>query len=114
YADLLARLTATPGVTAAAAVNRLPLTGQWWWTSWEAEGKPAEAGKEPMGGYRVVTPGYFAAAGIPLLRGRGIERADREGAPPVVVVSRALAERAWPGEDPIGKRITFDPRDARA
>jgi predicted permease len=48
---------------------------------------------------------YFAAAGIPLLRGRTFTEADREGAPLVVIVNRTLAERYWPGQDPIGKRL---------
>ena len=48
---------------------------------------------------------YFRAAGIPLLRGRDFTEADRAGAPLVVIVNRTLAERYWPGQDPIGKRL---------
>jgi predicted permease len=48
---------------------------------------------------------YFRAAGIPLLRGRDFTEADRAGAPLVVIVNRTLAERYWPGQDPIGKRM---------
>jgi predicted permease len=54
---------------------------------------------------RIVTNGYFSTLRIPILRGRGFEASDRAGAPRVVVLSRALAERIWPGQDAIGKRI---------
>lgn len=54
---------------------------------------------------RIVTNGYFAALRVPILKGRGFEASDRAGAPRAVVLSRALAERIWPGQDPIGKRI---------
>jgi predicted permease len=57
---------------------------------------------------RVVTPNYFATLGIPLLRGRTFsDDIDRRGAPLATVVSKSLADRAWPGQDPIGKRITW-------
>jgi predicted permease len=73
-----------------------------------------QAGSEPTASYRVVTPGYFAAVGIPLLSGRDVTASDRADGTAVVVVSRALADQAWPGRDPIGRRITFDPLDRRA
>jgi putative ABC transport system permease protein len=53
-----------------------------------------------------VTPGYFAVMGIPLLRGRDFAAADRPGAPVAVIVNPTLASRFFPGEDPIGKRVT--------
>jgi putative ABC transport system permease protein len=55
--------------------------------------------------YRVVDSAYFRTLGIPLLRGRGFTEADRAGAPHVVLINRAMAERYWPGADPIGHRI---------
>ncbi|HLN58254.1 MAG TPA: FtsX-like permease family protein, partial [Thermoanaerobaculia bacterium] len=61
--------------------------------------------------YRVVLPGYFATMGIPMLRGRDIAESDDLRAPGVVVINEWLAKRHWPGEDPIGKRITFDDQD---
>jgi putative ABC transport system permease protein len=59
-----------------------------------------------------VLPSYFSTMGIPLRQGRGIGAMDREGSPPVAVVSRSLAERAWLGQDPIGKRFKFGHADA--
>src|SRR5207237_969270 len=62
----------------------------------------------------VVAPGYFAALGIPVVRGRALGEADREGAPLSVVVSQSAARRYWPGADPIGRRLRMgrDPRRA--
>jgi predicted permease len=54
---------------------------------------------------RIVTNGYFSALRIPILQGRGFEANDRAGAPRAIVLSHALAERIWPGQNPIGKRI---------
>lgn len=62
--------------------------------------------------YRSVTPGYFAALRIPIVAGRGFTGADDERSQPVVVVSRSLADRFWPGEDPLGKRLTLGRGDA--
>jgi predicted permease len=57
--------------------------------------------------FGTVTPGYFEAMGIPLLAGRDFTAADKADAPPVVVISHAMAESYWPGEDPLGSRITL-------
>jgi predicted permease len=65
---------------------------------------------------RIVTNGYFATLRIPIVRGRGFEPSDRAGAPRVIVLSHALAERIWPGQDPIGRRIMCcegSPQDPR-
>src|SRR5271156_2757622 len=59
-----------------------------------------------------VTGNYFQAQSIPILRGRDFTPADREGAPLVVIVNRTLAERYWPGQDPIGKRLHRGPAEA--
>ena len=67
---------------------------------------PAGPGEAPTVHAAVVSPGYFEAIGIPLRRGRLFARTDRSEAPPVAIVSEALAERHFAGEDPVGKRIT--------
>jgi predicted permease len=56
----------------------------------------------------MATPGYFSAMGIPLLVGRWFTAADKKGAPKAIIVNRAMAQKYWPGEDVIGKRITFE------
>jgi predicted permease len=69
----------------------------------EVEGR-AEAAP-PSVNYRLVTPGLFAALGLPVVRGRPLAASDAAGAGPVVVVSAAMAARYWPGESPIGRRV---------
>ena len=109
FAGALARLKSIPGVGSASYINHLPIAGDEWGFSFAVEGRPKpKPGDSPVAAYRVVFPGYFAAMRIPLLRGRDISDADRAGAPKVVVVNKYLADTYWPGQDPIGKRITLD------
>ncbi|HZF12797.1 MAG TPA: ABC transporter permease [Thermoanaerobaculia bacterium] len=111
YAQLLERLRALPGVTAAGAVQPLPLSGDAWGASFVVEGRPVRPGEsEPHAEYAVATPGYFQALGIPLLAGRSFDPHDGEGpagmrGPGVVIVDEALARRYWPGRDPLGRRL---------
>ena len=73
------------------------------------EGKDAAPrSQRPFAHLGTVSGGYFAAMGIPLLAGRTFEDRDVANAPPVAIVSAALARKYWPGENPIGKRIRFD------
>ena len=108
YERLQQRIAAMPGVTAVGATNILPLSGNYDSRGIQIEDHPKPDGQGEAPQARSVTPGYFAAMGIPLLRGRLFEARDREGAPPVVLISDAMARRYWPGEDPIGRRITFN------
>ena len=108
YERLIERVRALPGVRAAGATNILPLSGNYDSRGIQIEDRPAPAGQAPSVQSRSVTPGYFDAMGIPLLRGRGFDARDAAGSPPVVLVSDAMARRYWPDEDPVGKRITFN------
>ncbi len=105
--DLLARLAAIPGVTAAGASKRAPLT---------AGGEPysfrlVRAGGvvdtiQPAAGIMIITPGYFSSLSIPLLGGREFSAADTTDPVPMIV-SQALARQAWPGQEPVGQRFLF-------
>jgi predicted permease len=109
YRELVERLAAAPGVVAAGAINHIPIAGDIWGYPYAVEGRPKPGpGESPMATYRAVLPGYFAAMRIPILRGRDVAWTDDLGAPGVVVVNEHLARRVWPGEDPIGRRITLD------
>ena len=101
-------LAAVPGVIAVGAGSALPLSreGSEMDPPYEVEGRPTAPGEEPTARVTYVTPGYFTAMGIDLVRGRLISEADRAGTTPVVVIGETMARRTWPGEDPIGKRIT--------
>jgi predicted permease len=105
FRRLTAQLAAQPGITAAGAVRVLPLArtiGDW---SISIEGRPTAPNENPNGDYQSVTPGYFVAMGTTLLRGRLLTEADREDAPPVVVINDTMSARYWPGQDAIGRRF---------
>jgi predicted permease len=107
--QLLERVRAIPGVSRASAINHVPVVGDIWGRSFFIEGRTApKPGDVPAATYRVVLPGYFDAMGIPILRGRDVSATDRLEAPPVVVINELMARRHWPGENPIGRRLTLD------
>ena len=109
YDELVARAGRLPGVEAAAGVLIRPLEGPDGFDyPVTVEGRGAdEQARNPLLNYEAVTSDYFRAMGIPLLRGRGFTADDRADAPPVVVVSRAVAERFWPNGDAVGRRIKW-------
>ncbi|HEX8691760.1 MAG TPA: ABC transporter permease [Longimicrobium sp.] len=106
FSAAVERVRALPGVEAAGAVSDLPLGGASTDVGLRVEGRPMPAGTPPSAHLRLVTPGYFTAMRIPLLRGRAPAAGDGPGSPPVVLVNRALAKKLWPGEDPLGKRVS--------
>src|SRR4029079_11419733 len=106
------RVRAVPGVASASAINHLPLAGDVWGFPFQIEGQPPSApGESPSAAFRVVLPGYFQAMGLPLVRGRDFTDDDRLGTPGRGIVTEWLAQRYWPGADPIGKRMTLDDLD---
>jgi putative ABC transport system permease protein len=114
--DLVTRLRVTPGVQGVSPVVAKPFSGTGGWTGHaRTEGQSAdEAATNPLFDMEVVWPDYFATFGVPVLRGRALTDADREGAARVVVVSRSAARAYWPGRDPIGERLLMGstPNDA--
>jgi putative ABC transport system permease protein len=109
YADVVSRLTAIPGLRAAAVVNNVPLGGQAWTTWLTIENRPRPSGEPPEVGYRSASPGYLSTMRIPLLRGRWIADSDTATAMRVVVVNQALADRFFPSGDAVGSRIRLGP-----
>jgi predicted permease len=107
YDRVLADVRALPGVSAAAYATGLPMVMRGGIWGVEVEGQPTEPGKAPPASLRFITPGFFETLRIPLLAGRDVSEADTGQAPFVAVVSRSLAERHWPGQDPLGRRIRF-------
>lgn len=102
---LMEKLSALPGVESVALASTPPLmTG--WQTSFLPEGAPEpEPGKLPSAEMNVVTPGYFQTIKTPLLRGRAFEESDSKGGTPIMIIDQLMADRCFPGEDAIGKRI---------
>jgi predicted permease len=108
YSNLFARLRALPGVEAVGANNILPLSGSRGSRTFLIEGRPVAQGQpKPEEQLRFVTPGYFEAMRVPLLRGRDFSDRDVNGQTRVALVSRSMAERHWPGEEAVGKRIAY-------
>ena len=104
--ELLERVRALPGVASASLAWDLPLDdGGGGFGDIVAEGAPAGEEPPPVD-WNVVTPGYFANMGIPLLRGRDFSEADRAGAAVgAVIVNETFARRLWPGAEAIGKKL---------
>jgi len=109
FAQVLDRIQAAPGIERAAAVSSVPCDRLNSWTISSLPGRaPVDPDNEVLLGRVTVTPGYFQVMGIPLLQGRGFTEQDRLDSRPVIVVSENLAERYWPGEDPLGQLIKLD------
>jgi putative ABC transport system permease protein len=106
YEQLLARVEGVPGVGAVALASSLPPDMSNTSDNFSIEGRPPRPDREtPTGDLILVTPDYFRALGVPVLRGRAFNDADREGAPPVCLINQTLAREFFPGEDPVGKRL---------
>ena len=106
FAQLVADAARMPGVHAAGAVIRLPLASTVGDLGIQIEGREvADTDVSPRFDWQVVTPGWFEAMGIEILRGRGISASDDARSPGAVVLSESAARKYWAGEDPIGKRF---------
>jgi putative ABC transport system permease protein len=108
FRELTRRVEELPGVEAAGAAISLPLGGTslsvWW--GFVREGNPLAAEYAFDAGYVVATPGYMKAMSIPLKSGREFTDRDAADAPKVAIINETLARRVFPGEDPVGKRLT--------
>ncbi len=102
---ILERLRARGDVDAAGAVSTLPFSGGQFDVSFVIEGRIPPAGEEPATDFRRATPGYFGAMSIPLRAGRSFDSGDVDGRPRVALINERLAERFFPGEDPLGHRL---------
>ena len=107
YASLLARVSALPGVSHASTTYSPPLFGNDFRTSITPEGVEEVSDDRSWVGTVVIGDDYFHTNGMPLLRGREFGPDDGLGKPLVAIVSETMADRHWPGEDPLGKRFEF-------
>jgi putative ABC transport system permease protein len=114
YTQLYERLRENPLTTRSALGFPTPFGGSNAEGGYTIEGAPPQARADrTVAQLGSVTPGYFQTMGIPVLRGRDVALTDTRDRPGVVVVDQTLAEREWPGQDPIGKRVAIggDPTD---
>jgi putative ABC transport system permease protein len=103
--DLDQRVSTIPGVVSVGAVGHLPLEGDAG-RGFLVEGRAAaDPAKMPNANYTVACPNYFRTMGVPLLKGRDFNHQDTVNAPAVILINEAMAQRWWPGEDPVGRAI---------
>jgi predicted permease len=116
FGEMLDRIAAIPGVEAAAAATQLPLKRETApslrFVLVENPREMKEGGDDEL--FFGISPDYFRVMGIPLERGRAFNASDTEQSSPVVVVSRTLADRYWPGQEVIGKHIALHPYSSTA
>lgn len=107
--DLMRReIAALPGVIEVGIGFPMPLNSSEIRLDVKAEGKSLAAGEAmPRAELRLADPGFFRASGIPLLKGREFATTDQKGSGRVVIINRTLADRFYPGEDPVGQRIAW-------
>jgi predicted permease len=114
--DIVERLTgavaATRGVEAVGYTTVNPLCCGDWGAPLAVEGRIQPEGATSLIHHRMVGPGYFDATGTQLLAGRDFDRRDAVGTVPTVIVDKALADRYWPGDQAVGKRVRLDRPDA--
>lgn len=112
FAELIqagvARLGAVPGVTGSAATCCLPLESDWR-TSIQIAGRPVELSADALPAERLVSPAYFAVLRIPVVRGRAFDDSDSPTSPRVAIINQAMAQRFWPGGNPLGEQIVLFP-----
>jgi putative ABC transport system permease protein len=112
FDQVLPAIAGVPGVVGVGGTSVMPFGGSWATGSFDIEGyQPPENQPGPWGDIRVVSPGFFEALRIPLLRGRYLTDEDRGGTREVAVIDQEFVRRYWPTENPIGKRFTFGPPD---
>jgi putative ABC transport system permease protein len=108
YTTVLGHLQTLPGVESAGMVMSLPLTGSSMNRGFRVEGRPVPKADENVTmDFQIISPGYFSTLEIPIKQGRGLTATDIETSEHVIVINSAMAQRYWPGEDPVGKRMAI-------
>jgi predicted permease len=106
FGELTRRVHAIPGVTATGMTSIAPFSGGNTAMGFEpGEAAPERESDYRIAGWRVVTPGYFQALDIPLVRGRLLDDGDRDPDAPVALINETMARRAWPDMDPVGRQL---------
>ena len=108
------RIRSLPGVRAVGATTSLPMSNESWGKQFSIEGRtpPATLDQVEAVEYRQITPDYFKATGVPLLKGRFFTEQDAKDTPAVVIINDAVARTFFPNEDPVGKRIWTGPPES--
>ena len=108
YDRMRLELAAIPGVSEVGLGSSMPLRSNQFQLEVKAEGKPLAPGEAmPRAEFRTANPEYFRASGIPLLKGREFQSTDRDSSGRVVIINQTLANKFFPNEDPINKRVAW-------
>jgi predicted permease len=108
FERVLQGVRALPGVESAGVIDDVPLDNGGSHQPIAIEGRPVvPMSEQPEVDVRLVSAGYMSALHIPILRGRDVSDADLAGRPAVILISESMARQFWPGEDPLGKRLTL-------
>jgi predicted permease len=108
FERVLQGVRALPGVESAGVIDDVPLDNGGSHQPIAIEGRPVvPMSEQPEVDVRLVSPGYMSALHIPIVRGRDVSNADIAGRPAVILISESMARQFWPGEDPLGKRLTL-------
>ena len=105
YDRALQRFRSIPGVQYAGIVETVPLDRASDGSLIRIPDRPAPGGKDPYADYSIASPGYFSAVGTALLRGRDFSPGDTARSAPVTIINRSMAQKFWPGQDPLGKQV---------
>ena len=109
FEQLNERLKGLPGVQSVSGTTALPLEGTSNYTSYLVDGQPPPPpGEFNLAEHIGIFPDYFKTMRVPLLKGREFTPQDNMDGKPVVIINEALAQKHWPNEDPVGKRIVID------
>ena len=110
YRQLIERIESLPSVTSAAATSTLPMSdvGVDFTRPYWRQGDPEPSGDGEKVAVRMATPGYLKTMGISLLQGRNFTDQDRRDTMPVIMVNQTMADKVWPNENPVGKRLMLD------
>jgi putative ABC transport system permease protein len=115
FQQVLQRVETVPGVEAAAAAFGIPLSDWIQMGGFDVEGRPPASRYEVLvSNNRIISPNYFRAMGIPLLKGRYFTEQDGPDTPGVVIINETTARRFWPDSDPIGKHLIFRPEKPKS
>jgi len=112
YRRILDQLRATPGALAVGETEKAPLTGSGPQTPYAWDDETLHHWESISADWRNVSPGYLTTMGVRLVAGRQFTDQDDEQHPRVVIIDELLARKAWPGQNPIGKRLTMDDKAA--
>ena len=107
--DVEAKLRELPGVQSVGGISHLPLDDYAnWYSPFAPEGAPPDKQNSMMADHRATTPGYFSAVGAQLVAGRFFDALDEQSGRAVVVIDERVAREAFPGQDPIGKKLIYE------